>query len=240
MKQKAFKAIALGAFAVVIALGELRPAQAQDASAAYATMAPLHEYLMDRNAEIALARTAAPEAVSRDADVLVLGRHGYETAEKGKNGFVCLVERAWMGPFDGSKFWNPKIRGPVCYNPPAVRSILPLTYKRTEMVLAGQSKAQVFDGMKAFVKQGMPPLEPGAMAYMMSKEQYLSDSAHHNWIAHLMFYTPFMDGAAWGADLPNSPVMLNPQFRGAPEPIDDFMVPTGWWSDGTADPVSAR
>lgn len=237
MNQQTFKMFAL---ALVIAVAESWTAQAQEAKAAYASMAPLDEYLMARDAEIALARTAAPEAISRDADVLILGRHGYETAVKGKNGFVCLVERAWMGPFDAAKFWNPRVRGPVCYNPPAVRSILPLTYRRTEMVLAGQSKAQIFDGMKAFVKQGLPPLEPGAMAYMMSKEQHLNDSAHPNWIAHLMFYTPLMDGAVWGADLPNSPVMLHPQYRGAPEPIDNFMVPAGWWSDGTADPVSIR
>jgi len=149
---------------------------AGDDKTPYPNMAPLDQYLMaDRNAEIALARTAAPDAISRDADVLVLGSHGYETAVKGKNGFVCLVERAWMGSFDSTKFWNPKVRGPVCYNPPAVRSILPLTYKRTELVLAGQSKDQVFDGMKTIVKQGLPSLEPGAMAYMMSKEQYLTD-----------------------------------------------------------------
>ena len=42
-----------------------------------------------------------------------------------------------MGPFEGAEFWNPKVRGPLCYNPPAARSVLPLTYKRTEMVLAG-------------------------------------------------------------------------------------------------------
>ena len=144
-----------------------------------------------------------------------------------------------MGPFEGelsANFWNPKIRGPVCFNPPAARSILPMTYKRTEMVLAGQSKAQIIDGIKSFIKQGLPPLEPGAMSYMMSKDQYLTDNGRHNWMAHLMFYTPLMDGAAWGADLSNSPVMLNPQFSGAPEPIDVFMVPAGRWSDGTADP----
>ena len=111
------------------------------------------------------------------------------------------------------------------------------TYKRTEMILAGQSKAQIIDGIKTFIKQELPPLEPGAMSYMMSKEQYLTDEGRHNWIAHLMFYTPLMDGAVWGADLPHSPVMLNPQFGGAPEPIDVFMVPTGRWSDGTPAPV---
>jgi hypothetical protein len=241
MNRKTIEMIAWGACALVIVLGGCRPTQAQDPKAPYASMAPLDQYLMaDRNAEIALARSAAPEAISRDADVLVLGRHGYETAVKGKNGFVCLVERGWMGPFDGedaANFWNPKVRGPVCYNPPAARSILPLTYKRTEMILAGQSKAQIIEAIKIFVKQGLPPLELGAMSYMMSKDQYLTDGAHPNWIAHLMFYTPLMDGTVWGADLPHSPVMLNPQFNGAPEPIDVFMVPAGRWSDGTADPV---
>ena len=233
--------VALSSFVLAIVLGTAWPAPARDGKAPYPSMAPLEQYLMDRDAEIALARSAAPEEISRDADVLVLGRHGYETAVKGKNGFVCAVERNWMGPFEGDgseNFWNPNNRGPVCFNPPAARSILPITIKRTELVLAGQSKAQIFEGMKAFVKQGLPPLEPGAMSYMMSKEQHLNDGAHPNWIAHLMFYTPVMDGSVWGADLSHSPVMLNPQFHGAPEPINVFMLPAGWWSDGTADPVN--
>ena len=239
--QKIVAMIALGTFALVIGLGELRKAQAQQAKELYPSMAPLDQYLMERDAEIAMARSAAPEAISRDADVLVLGRHGYETAVKGKNGFVCVVERGWMGPFDGESaadFWNPKLRGPVCYNPPAARSVLPITYKRTEMVLAGQSKAQMIEGIKTFIKQKLPPLEPGAMSYMMSKQQHLNDGAHPNWIAHVMIYTPLMHGAVWGADLPHSPVMLNPQFHGHPEPIDVFMIPVGRWSDGTPDPIT--
>src|SRR3984885_12373262 len=190
--------IALGTFTLVIGLGELRQAQAREAKEPYPRMAPLDQYLMERNTEIAMARSAAPEAISRDADVLVLGRHGYETAVKGKSGFVCVVERGWMSPFDGdgsAGFWNPKLRGPVCFNPPAARSILPMTYKRTEMVLAGQSKAQIIEGIKTFIKQKLPPLEPGAMSYMMSKEQYLTDEGQHNWMAHLMIYTPLMDSA---------------------------------------------
>jgi len=240
MARRTFAVIGLAGCALIIALGTSWQIQAQSKTS-YPSMAPLDQYLIsDRNAEIALARSAAPDSISHDAKVLVLGRHGYETAVEGKNGFVCLVERGWMGPFEGDQaanFWNPKIRGPLCFNPPAVRSILPLTYKRTEMVLAGQSKAQIVEGIKSFVKQELPPLEPGAMCYMMSKDQYISDNGAHNWIAHLMFYTPLMDGAAWGADRSKSPVMLNPQFNGAPEPIDVFMVPAGWWSDGTPDPV---
>src|SRR6266478_8536940 len=155
MGQKIVAVIALGTFALVIGLGKLRQTQAREAKAPYPSMAMLDQYLIERNAEIAMARSAAPESISRDADVLVLGRHGYETAVKGKNGFVCLVERGWMGPFDGedaANFWNPKIRGPLCFNPPGARSVLPLTYKRTEMILAGQSKAQIIEGIKTFIK----------------------------------------------------------------------------------------
>jgi hypothetical protein len=220
---------------LVVALGASSQIQAQSKTP-YPSMGALNQYLIpDRNAEIALARSAAPDSISRDARVLVLGLHGYETAVEGKNGFVCVVERGWMAPFDNPEFWNPKIRGPLCFNPPAVRSILPLTYKRTEMVLAGQSNAQVMEGIKIFAKKELPPLEPGALTYMMSKDAYLTDAGDHN-MAHLMFYTPLMDGAAWGAGLPKSPVILNPQF--AMEGIDVFVVITGMWSDGTLAPVN--
>ena len=70
------------------------------------------------------------------------------------------------------------------------------------------------------------------MSFMMSKQAYLTDQGSHD-MAHLMFYTPLMDGANWGADLPKSPVYLLPQFHGEPEPIDLFMILTGMWSDGT-------
>lgn len=214
---------------------EARPMRSQEAQSKYPQMAPVEQYLMaDRNAEIALARSAAPESIAEDATVLVLGRHGYETAVEGKNGFVCVVERGWMSPADAAEFWNPKLRGPICFNPPAARSILPTTYKRTEMALEGKTKAEVIDGNKsAFEKGDLPALEPGAMSYMMSKEAYLTDNGDHN-LAHLMFYVPH--GAAWCADLAKSPVMLNPQFKDV-QPIDVFIVSVGKWSDGTPAPV---
>jgi hypothetical protein len=235
MGQRKLKKIALGCSVLAVAMGAVSQVRAQSKTP-YPSMAPLERYLMpDRNAEIALARTAAPDSISHDARVLVLGPHGYETAVEGKNGFVCLVERGWMAPFDNPEFWNPKIRGPLCFNPPAAHSILPITYKRTEMVLASQSKAQMMAEIKIFARKGLPALEPGALTYMMSKDAYLTDGGDHN-MAHLMFYNPLMDGAVWGADLPKSPVMLNPQF--AVEGIDVFMVLTGMWSDGTLAPVN--
>ncbi|MFK2879306.1 hypothetical protein ISP25_19725 [Rhodanobacter hydrolyticus] len=218
---------------MVVAAAQGSPAQ--NPPHAYPVMAPLSQYLMaDRDAEIALARSAAPKSISGDATVLVLGPHGYVTAVKGKNGFVCLVDRAWTAQFDFPEFWNPRLRGPMCLNPPAARSILPMTFKRTELALAGRSKDQIMGDIKAaLASKAFPPLEPGAMCYMMSKQGYLNDEAGH-WVPHLMFYTPL--GTNWGADLPGSPVMLNPQFHGLPEPIDEFMIPTDKWSDGTPAP----
>ncbi|HEY6273153.1 MAG TPA: hypothetical protein VIX19_14320 [Terriglobales bacterium] len=235
-RRKLAMVVPLG-FVLILGLIGMKQGQAQAPQRAYPSMAPLDQYLMaDRNAEIALARSAAPEDISREAKILVLGRHGYETAVEGKNGFVCLVERGWMSPSDALEFWNPKLRGPICFNPPAARSVLPTTLKRTEMVVAGRTKAEIVEGNKAAFEKGeLPPLEPGAMSYMMSKEAYLTDGGDHN-LAHLMFYAPPLEGKAWGADLPNSPVTLHLQFKGA-QPIDVFVVSVGRWSDGSAAPV---
>jgi hypothetical protein len=193
--------------------------------------------MADENAEIALARSAAPASISGDATIVVLKRRGYETAVKGKNGFVCIVERSWMSPFDWPQFWNPKMRGPICFNPPAVHSVLPFTYKMTEMVLSGLPKTQIIDRLKeAIERKEVPALEPGAMCYMMSREANLGDS-QGRWRPHLMFYGPRSDGADWGSDLSGSPVMLNSQFQNSPEPLATFMVAVDRWSDGTSAPI---
>jgi hypothetical protein len=238
MNRTIVKTIALAAFALGLVLSVARQAQAQDAKSPYPSMAPLDQYLMaDRNAEIALARSAAPESISRDAKVMVLGPHGYETAVEGKNGFVCVVERGWMNRFDNPEYWNPKNRSPICFNPPAARSVLPITYMRTDLVLAGKSPVEVRDSVKAaLARKELPALEPGAMCYMMSKNAYLTDDDGHN-LAHLMFYTGVVDGAALGADLPGSPVLL---FKEDPEPISGYLVGTGMWSDGTPAPLLSQ
>jgi len=234
MNRKIVRTITVGTFALFAVLCAARPSRAADAKTPYPSMAPLDQYLMaDRDAEIALAQSAAPPSISRDATVMVLGRHGYETAVNGRNGFVCIVERAWMNAFDSPEFWNAKNRGPSCFNPPAARSVLPITLKRTDMALAGLSKAQIMDGIKkAFQNKQLPPLEPGAMTYMMSKQGRLNDRVGH-WVPHLMFYVPLAENMTWGADLPGSPVLRNPHFNGAPEPLTEFIVPVSEWSDGT-------
>src|ERR1700722_8061061 len=102
-------------FASSIAISTNAPALAQGFPKPPARMAPLVQYLSaDSKAEIALARSAAPVAISSKATVLVLHRSGYQTVVRGTNGFTCLVERSWMSPFDSPEFWNPRIRGPIC------------------------------------------------------------------------------------------------------------------------------
>jgi hypothetical protein len=222
---------------LLTAIGLIGMGQAQDAKTSYAKMAPIAQYLMTEQNEVALARSAAPASISGDATIVVLKQHGYETAVKGKNGFVCIVERSWMSPFDWPEFWNPKMRGPICFNAAAVRSVLPYTYRRTEMILAGLSKTQIMDRLKqAIASKEVPALEAGAMCYMMSRDANLGDSNGH-WHPHLMFYGPRSGGEDWGADLSGSPVMLNPQFQNSPEPLATYMVAVDRWSDGTSAPI---
>jgi len=231
-------ALAIVCVAVGLMLTRTRSVRTEDRSTAYPSMASIEQYLMpDRNAEIAMARSAAPASISSDAKILVLGWRGYETAVEGRNGFVCVVERSWMDPFNSAEFWSPRVRVPQCFNPAAARSILPLTLKRTEMVLAGFSKAEMIDSIKAgFNNKELPTPEPGAMSYMMSREGYLNDALGH-YVPHLMFYFPLTEKSFWGADLPESPVTLNPQFRDGPEPVTEFVIAVGKWSDGTAAPA---
>ncbi|HEX3653831.1 MAG TPA: hypothetical protein VHU18_13510 [Rhizomicrobium sp.] len=205
-------------------------------AASYPAMAPVNQYMMNRAEEVALAKSAAPPSISGTATILVLTPHGYETAVQGSNGFVCAVERGWMSQYDFPQFWNPHVRGPLCYNPAAVRTILPYTIRRTELVLAGHSKSEMSAAIKAGIeKHTLPPLEAGALTFMLSKQQYLNDKGQH-WMPHLMFYFPRGEAAKWGAGLAGSPTILNPQFQDSPEAISVILVPVAHWSDGTPAP----
>jgi hypothetical protein len=233
MRRIQVSAIAVKKIAMVFLVVTARQAIAQDVKAPYPNMAPVDQYLMeDREVEIALARSAAPESISRDAEILVLGRHGYETAVKGKNGFVCIVERSWTAPIDDPGFWNPKGRAPLCLNAAAARSYLPRTIRKTNLILAGRTKAQMMEAIvTAIDKKELPTMEPGAMCYMLSKQGYLSDRDGH-WHPHLMFFYSRTDPAAWGAGLPGSPIFA---FSDTWEHLTTFLVPVREWSDGTAD-----
>jgi hypothetical protein len=224
------------ALALVVPIFSSWPAcaQAQVAKAPYPIMAPLDQYLIsDENAEIALARSAAPASISNAAEVMVLRRDGYETAVKGSNGFVCIVERSWANTTDDPQFWNPKVRAPHCFNSPAASTSLPFFLMKSKLVLAGKSKAEIAAAIaSALEKKELPALAPGTMVYMMSKQQYLNDTGK-SWHPHVMFYASGDAEKSWGANLPGSPVMA---AYDSEQRVTTFFVLTGEWSDGTPGP----
>jgi len=203
------------------------------ALANYATMAPIDQYRMKAADEIALAKSAAPPSIANDAQVLVLGAHGYLTAAPGTNGFVCVVERAWANQLEDAEFWNPKVRAPICFNPQGARSVLAQYLKRTEWVLAGLGKPQILERTKAaLADKTFTVPEPGSMCYMLSVGGHLGDSAGH-WMPHLMFFLPQTDAASWGGNLPGSPVFV---LQSGLESTTVFLVPVRNWSDGSPAP----
>jgi hypothetical protein len=239
MPGKKLRAIAIQSFTLLVVLGTAYltmayQGMAQDATTPYSNMASIDQYLMtDQAAEIAMARTAAPESISRDAEVMVLGRHGFETAVNGKNGFVCIVERSWTSAADAD-FWSPKVRTPICYNAAAAHSVLLRNLKRTRLILAGHTQAQTDENVAAAVdKKELPAMEPGAMCYMMSKQGYGGDSVKH-WPPHVMFYFSQTDPAIWGANLPSSPILaVSDEHERLSEHLTMFSIGVQRWSDGT-------
>ena len=229
MRENKVQTIVIKSFALLVVLGTEHQAMAQDA-ATYTKMAPVEQYLMaDRDEEIALARSAAPESISRDAEVLVLARHGFETAVKGKNGFVCIVGRSWTSAAD-EDYWDPKVRVPICVNAAAARSYLFRVRKIADLALTGRTLAEVNEiTVAALARKELPAMEPGAMCYMMGKQGFGGASAPH-WPPHLMFFYSDIDPAVWGANLPGSPII------GIADPLQhltQFVIPTQRWSDGT-------
>jgi hypothetical protein len=228
------KIIALAFALQIVSAGAGGHAVAQSGKAAYPAMAPLDQYLIsDEESEIALARSAAPASISDGAEVMVLGREGYKTAVKSTNGFLCIVERSWAQSEDDAEFWNPKMRAPHCFNAQAARSFAPIYLMKTRLVLEGKSKAEIAHAIAtALDNKELPALEPGAMAYMMSKQQYLNDRGK-SWYPHVMFYSPGDMTKSWAADDPKSPVMVasDPEER-----VTVLFILADKWSDGTAAP----
>ena len=237
MHKSDLETIALAFVVLVIFSGAMPHAQAQAKNNPYPSMAPLSAYLMPESSEIALARTAAPKSISDSAEVMVLTHDGYTTAAKGSNGFLCFVERSWGAATTEKFFWNSKIRAPICFNAAAARTFAPIYLMKTKLVLAGKSKAEILQATdSAFDSKELPALDPGAMCYMLSKQQYLNDEGR-SWHPHLMFFVSGDVAKSWGADLPGSPVISanDPEERAT-----IFMVWVSKWSDGTPAPMMAK
>jgi hypothetical protein len=153
--------------------------------------------ILPREREVALARTAAPAAVSRKATVMVLTERGFETAVKGTNGVTCVVNRS-----------HPQSLEPHCFDAEGSATILPMELKRTELLREGKSPAEIDREIAAGLLDGTYrlPRRP-AMSYMMSPEQVLySDEGRKvgRWKPHLMIYYPHLASADLGLGGPPS------------------------------------
>jgi hypothetical protein len=237
MQKRTFTFLALALLMVVLP-GATCDARAQADKSSYPSMAPLDQYLMsDKNSEIALARSAAPPSISDAAEVMVLEPTGYTSAVKGTNGFLCIVERSWGAATDEPEFWNPKVRAPICFNPEAAKTFVPIFLMKTKLVVAGKSKSEILKATaSALDTKELRALEPGAMSYMLSKQQYLNDQGK-SWHPHVMFYVSGDAAKSWGANLPGSPVLAadDPEER-----VTTFFVLAAKWSDGTMAPQTAH
>src|SRR5215469_189937 len=227
----------LGFLAISFILAGVKRAQAAEVKA-LEVPAPAGLYLMtNRDEEIVLARSAAPQSVSRDADILVLGPDGYEMAVKGKNGFTCLVERSWMLNYDDPEFLDPKVRLPLCLNPAASLTHLPFTFMATELALAGMPKTEMFEALSAAFRDKKLPLPAlGSMCFMMSKQQYFGPK-NKNADPHLMFWFAQTDKIDWAGNEPGVPVYST---QDAPDPITTLVVPAPTWSDGSPNLVDVH
>jgi hypothetical protein len=215
--------LVLGALALLSA----RPVGAQQTP----DLAP---YLMDdRAAEVALARSAAPGNVSDSAAVLVLTRTGYVQAVAGTNSFTCAVLRSFLGPIGDPNSWNPRVRAPHCFNRPAALTMLPVIKARAAWVMAGLSETEIGARVRSgYAHHQLPMPASGAMAYMMSHEQYLANDDPH-WMPHVMFYYGnAMSAAALGAGRSNASV-IDVSGSDPYSPVLTIAIPVRQWSDGT-------
>ena len=223
-----------GLLLLVLTLAALGPNWASAGDVPYPNRAPVQQYMLEKTAEIALARTAAPKPISDDATILVLGKDGYETAIKGSNGFTCLVGRSWMNDFDAPDFWDPRDLTPNCWNQAAVDSQLHEFLQRTQWVLAGVSKEEMAARTKAaWASHEYTLPATGTVAYMMSKQQCIHAPAPCNWYPHVMFFEATADAQKWGDNIKGVPVYSG---KSDTDPVTTFMVIVPVWSDGSPGP----
>jgi len=195
---------------------------------------PLSEYMMAREAEIALAKSAAPDYVSDHATIKVFTASGFQTAYEGDNGFVCIV----MSGFTGAPTFTPvevrayinydgKTRAPICLDPLAARTILPYYELRTKRGLEGKTAEQIAEGIQAaYVKGQLPKRSEVCFAYMWSADQVLGPAGH--WHPHLMVYLPYYE-TLLGTRHPENPLPSIGDDEGTPFavgviPVDDKLA----------------
>jgi hypothetical protein len=206
---------------IIAGLGLLLSLQGGSIFGQSSKYAPFSEYTMTPEAEIALARSAAPENVSAHATIKVLSASGYKVVAEGDNGFVCIVMRGWGAPtFTPVPFrdlvYYAKLRAPICFNPVASRTVLPLQELRAKLGMEGKAPEQIAEGVQAaYAKGELPKMETVGFAYMFSADQDLGPGAGH-WHPHVMIYTPYYDNSMLGGNPLGGPLPVVTDDAGTP------------------------
>jgi len=194
---------------------------------------PLSDYMMAQEAEVALARSAAPEKVSAHATVKILTTSGYKVAAQGDNGFVCIVMRGWAAAISTTArerdvAYDAKVRAPHCFDPIASRTVLPLQELQAKLGLEGKGPDQIAKEVQAaYAKGELPKMEAVAFAYMFSADQDLGPGLGA-WHPHMMVYTPYYENSMLGGNAPDSglPIVGNggTPFAVTVIPVDDRLA----------------
>ena len=166
---------------------------------------PLSEYMMPRDAEVALARSAAPPIISDRATVKVLTTSGYQVAREGDNGFVCMVMRGWAAPtYTPAQVrdlvYDANLRAPICFDPGASRTVMPYYELRSKLGMEGKTPDQIAEGVQAAYAKGKLPRRDGVtFAYMWSADQNLGPGIGH-WHPHMMVFAPYYENSMLGGN----------------------------------------
>ena len=166
---------------------------------------PLSAYMIAKDAEIALARSAAPANISDHASIEVLTETGFEVAQTGDNGFTCLVMRGFTGAptFTPPQFrfmvYDPHTVAPICLNPQAVKTVLPYYEFRTKLAIKGKTPEQMAEAVqKAYMHGEIPKRDQVSFGYMWSADQVLGPAGH--WYPHIMIYAPNYENSMLGGN----------------------------------------
>ena len=195
---------------------------------------PIEQYFMPQAEEIALAQSAAPANISGRATIKVLTKSGYEVAQKGDNGFVCMVMRGFMAPtYTPAQFRNlvydPALRAPMCFALQAAREVLPFYELRTKLAMQGKNPDEIAEGLQAAYAKGELPQRTGvSFAYMWSADQNLGSGIGH-WHPHIMVFAPYYDSSMLGGNAFGSPLPTVSDDAGTPFavvviPVDDNLA----------------
>lgn len=146
---------------------------------------------MERQAEIALARSAAPGAVSAGSRVWLWTGERYAIGDSGTTAVNCYVGRPWV----------PSVE-PHCFDAEGSATIMPIQMRRVELYAAGRNDTETEKQVAEEIRTGRLrlPTKP-AMTYMMSAAQQLvsgTGTAVGAWRPHLMIYYPNLTAAGTG------------------------------------------